>query len=69
MQLINKFNTGIHYSLCIGDMNQTKNKIWEDTGSELYNRSMKSWSDKMLNKFIQHRMRENLLFLKDSLKP
>ena len=40
MQLINKFNTGIHYSLCIGDMNQTKNKIWEDTGSELYNGSM-----------------------------
>ena len=69
MQLINKFNTGIHYSLCIGDMNQTKNKIWEDTGSELYNGSMKSSLDKMLNKFIQHRMKENLLFQKDSLKP
>ena len=40
MQLMNKFNTGIHYSLCIGDINQTANKIWEDTGSELYNGSM-----------------------------
>ena len=40
-------------------------KIWVDKGSELYNRSMKSWLEKMIWKCIQRIMKENLLFQKD----
>ena len=45
------------------------NKIWVDKGSEFYNRSMKSWLEKMTWKCIQRIMRGNLLLLKDSLEP
>ena len=45
------------------------NKIWVDKGSKFYNRSMKSWLEKMTQKCIQHVMRENLLLLKDLLEP
>ena len=45
------------------------NKIWVDKGSEFYNRSMKSWLEKMTWNCIQCIMRGNLLLLKDSLEP
>ena len=43
------------------------NKIWVDKGSEFYNRSMKSWLEKMIYKCIQHIMKESLLLLSDVL--
>ena len=47
------------------ECNRKPNKIWVDKDSEFYKRSMKSWLDKC----IQHTMKENLLLLKDLLKP
>ena len=44
-------------------------KIWIDKGSEFYNRLMKLWVEKMLQKFIQNMMKENLLLLKELLEP
>ena len=44
------------------------NKIWLDKGSEFCNKSMKSWLQKMVQKCIQHIMKEDLL-LKDLLEP
>ena len=75
MQLINKFNKGFKFLLCVIDIyskyawvvplkdkngisivnafqsilkksNRKLNKIWADKGSDLYNRSMKSWLEK-----------------------
>ena len=37
----------------LGESNRKPNKIWEDKGSEFYNRSIKSWLEKILYKFIQ----------------
>ena len=37
------------------------NKIWIDKGSKFYNKSMKSWLEKMSQKCIQHIMKESLL--------
>ena len=31
----------------LDESNRKLNKIWEDKGSEFYNRSMKSWLEKM----------------------
>ena len=45
------------------------NKIWVDKGSEFYNISMKSWLQKIIQKSIPYKMKENLLLLKDSLEP
>ena len=39
-----------------------------DKGSKFYNRSMKSWFEKMIQKCIQCIMKENLLLLKDLLE-
>ena len=41
--------------------------INSDTGRKVYNRLMKPWLEKMLQKCIQRIMKENLLLLKDSL--
>ena len=49
--------------------NSKPNKIRVYKGSEFYNRSMKSWLTKMLQKCIQHIMKENLLLLEDLLEP
>ena len=43
------------------------NKIWVDQGSEFYNESFKDFL-KIISKFIQHTMKENLLLLKDLLE-
>ena len=40
------------------------NKISVDKGSEFHNKSMKSWLEKMLYKYIQRMKKENLLLLK-----
>ena len=53
----------------LDESNRKPNKLWVDKGSEFYNRSMKSWLEKMIQKRIQHIMKENLLLLKDSLEP
>ena len=53
----------------LDESNRKLNKIWVDKGSEFYNRSMKSWLEKMMKECIQHIMKENLLLLKDSLEP
>ena len=45
------------------------NKISVDKGSKFYNRSMKSWLEKIMKKCIQCIMKEDLLSLKDSLEP
>ena len=37
------------------------NKIWTDQGSEFYNNSFKDFLEKIILKFIQHTMKENLL--------
>ena len=47
--------------------NRKPNKIWVDKGSELYNRSMKSWLEKNEIAIIQQIMKENLLLLRDLL--
>ena len=44
------------------------NKIWSDKSSEFYNRSMKSWLEKMGLKCIQLTMKENQSLLKDLLE-
>ena len=44
------------------------NKIWVNKGSKSYNRPMKSWLEKMLQKSIQRIMKENLLLLNNLLK-
>ena len=46
--------------------NRKPKKIWLDNGSKLYNRSMKSWLEKMILKSIQHIMKESLLLLKET---
>ena len=57
MQLINKYNKGIRYLLCVVDLfsiveglkkilddsNRKLNKIWVDHGSEFYNNKFKSF--------------------------
>ena len=48
--------------------NRKPNEIRVDKGGELYNRSMKSWLEKKVQKCIQRIMKENLLLLKDSLE-
>ena len=53
----------------LDEYNRKSNKIWLDKGSELYNRSIKSWLAKMPDKCIQHIMKENLLLLKGLLEP
>ena len=53
----------------LDESNRKLNQIWVDKSSELYNRSMKSWLEKMMKKCIQHIMKENLLLVKDSLEP
>ena len=48
------------------DDSKTKlHKKWSDKGSEFYNISIKSWSEKkIIQRCIQHVMKENLLLLK-----
>ena len=43
------------------------NKIWVNQGSEFYNTSFKYFLKKIALKCIQHKMKKNLLLLKDSL--
>ena len=45
------------------------NKIWVGKGSEFYNRSMKSWIEKMVKEWTQHIIKENLLFLQIPIEP
>ena len=51
-------------------MNRNENQIkyWVDKGIKFYNRPMKSFCRKMMQKSIQHIMKDNTLFLKDSLE-
>ena len=53
----------------LDESNHKPNKIWVDKGREFCNRSVKPWLEKMLQKCIEHTMKENLLLLKDSLEP
>ena len=53
----------------LNESNCKPNKIWADEGSEFCNRSMKSSLKIFLQKSIQHITKENLLLLKDLLKP
>ena len=53
----------------LSESNCKPNKIWADEGSEFCNRSMKSSLKIFLQKSIQHITKENLLLLKDLLKP
>ena len=48
--------------------NRKPNKKWVDKGSEFYNRSIKSWLEKMPQKYIQHIIKKNLFLLKDLLE-
>ena len=48
--------------------NRKPKKIWVDKGIEFYNRSLKSCLEKYDIAIIQCIMKENLLFLKDSLE-
>ena len=61
--------TKIAFLKTLKESNHKANKIWIDKGSECYNKSMKSWLEKMLQKCIQHIMKGNLLLLKELLKP
>ena len=45
------------------------NAIWVDKCSEVCNRLMKSWLEKMVEKWIQHIIKKNPLLLKDLLEP
>ena len=45
------------------------NAIWVDKYSEVCNRLMKSWLEKMVEKCIQHIIKKNPLLLKDLLEP
>ena len=45
------------------------NAIWVDKCSEVCNRLMKSWLEKMVEKCIQHIIKKNPLLLKDLLEP
>ena len=40
-------------------------KTWVDKGSEFFNKSIKSWIEKITWKCIEPIIRENLLWLKD----
>ena len=52
------------------ESNRKPNKIWADKCSKFYNRSVKSWLEKvLLQKCIQHIMKKNPLLLKDLLEP
>ena len=53
----------------LDEYNSKPNKIYIDKDSELYNRSMKAWLEKMPWKCIQHITKENMLLLKDLLEP
>ena len=53
----------------LDESNRKPNKLWEDNGSQFYNRSMKSWIKETTHKCIQHIMKENLLLLKNLLEP
>ena len=45
----------------LSDSGRKPNKIWTDQGSEFYNNSFKDFLEKIILKFIQHTMKENLL--------
>ena len=49
------------------ESNRKPNKIWVDKGRKLSDSSMKTCIEKMIQKCIQHIMKEDLLLLKDSL--
>ena len=44
----------------LSDSGRKPNKIWTDQGSEFYNNSFKDFLEKIILKFIQHTMKENL---------
>ena len=44
----------------LSDSGRKPNKIWTDQGSEFYNNSFKDFLKKIILKFIQHTMKENL---------
>ena len=52
----------------LDESNHKLNKKLVDKGSEIYNRSMKSWLEKMPYKCIQHIMKKILLLMKDLLE-
>ena len=51
------------------EFNRKPNKICVDKGSEFYNRSMKSWLKRLIQKCISHIIKKNLFLLKNSLRP
>ena len=44
----------------LSDSGRKPNKIWTDPVSEFYNNSFKDFLKKIILKFIQHTMKENL---------
>ena len=58
VSIVNEFET------ILKDSNRKSNKTWVDKGSEFYNNFFKI----IILKCIQHRMKENLLLLKDLLE-
>ena len=44
----------------LSDSGRKPNKRWTDQGSEFYNNSFKDFLKKIILKFIQHTMKENL---------
>ena len=44
----------------LSDSGRKPNKIWTDQVSEFYNNSFKDFLKKIILKFIQHTMKENL---------
>ena len=44
----------------LSDSGRKPNKIWTDQGSEFYDNSFKDFLEKIILKFIQHTMKENL---------
>ena len=48
------------FKIILSDSGRKPNKIWTDQGSEFYNNSFKDFLEKIILKFIQHTMKENL---------
>ena len=53
----------------LDESNRKPNKIWVDKGREFYNRSTKSFLQKIYMEMYPIHNEENLLLLKDSLEP
>ena len=70
MNLQEKKGTTITYTFQIvfNECGRKPNKIWVDKGSKFYNQSMKYFCKILIQRCIQHIIKENLLLLKDVLE-